>query len=69
MNLLKDGDTVDGMKSGDHHLRLVVFPILNRVLYVPGGSPDVFHQKDQPGTSFEKKNSIIWDCSPAKLNV
>ena len=24
-------------KSGDHHLRLVVYPMIHRVLYIPGG--------------------------------
>ena len=29
--------TVDGKKSGDHQLRLVVYPIIYRDLYIPGG--------------------------------
>ena len=31
--------TVDGsLKSGDHQLRLVVYPIIYRVSYIPGGA-------------------------------
>ena len=29
--------TVDGQKSGDHHLRLVVYPIIYKTLHIPGG--------------------------------
>ena len=30
----------------ENQLRLVVFPIIFRVLYIPGGSPDFSHQQD-----------------------
>ena len=37
-------DTVD-VKNPDNQLRLVVYPIIYRVLYIPGGLPDFFHQQ------------------------
>ena len=37
-------DTVDGKKSGSHQLRLVVYPIIYKAFYIPGGCLG-FHQQ------------------------
>ena len=32
-------------KSGEHQLRLVVYPIMYQVLYIPSGEPGFFHEQ------------------------
>ena len=39
-------------KSGDHQLRLVVYPIIYRVLYIPGGAGFLNHQQYVPRKTY-----------------
>ncbi len=53
-DMIYKGDTVDGsLKSGDHQLRLVVYPSIYRVSYIPGGC-----LRFQPST-VQNKVSVI----------